>query len=121
MSTSIHVSKSIDPKSFIPLKDSRGKEVNSANVVESLMNDFLKVIRGNYAAESTRAAVENILPILEGIQGKGFEFIMVKSDSLLNDYIANISALIAAASMTFATFKEVEKSEVSGKARAIEL
>ena len=119
--TSIHVSKSADSNTFMPLKDSRGKEVNSINVVESLMNDFLKVIRGNYAAESTRAAVESILPILKGIRGKGFEFIKIESDSLVQPYIVKIDSLVAAMSLNFATFKELEKSEVSGKARAIEL
>ena len=119
MTTKILVRASKDSE-FVPLMDARGKPVESGYIVESVLKSFVIIARGNFGAKATRAAIDEILPILVKLQEK-YTHIKIVSSDLKNDFESALTSLIGAAKINFVESVERESENDEGKAKSIEL
>lgn len=119
MSTKILVRSSKDNE-FVPLMDARGKPVESGFIVESVLKSFVIIARGNFGAKATRAAIDEILPLLVKLQEK-YTHIKIMSTDLKNDFESALVSLVGAAKINFVESVERESENDEGKAKSIEL
>ena len=119
MTTKILVRTSKDSE-FVPLMDARGKPVESGYIVESVLKSFVIIARGNFGAKATRAAIDEILPILVKLQEK-FTHIKIMSTDLKNDFESALVSLVGAAKINFVESIDKESDNDEGKAKSIEL
>ena len=105
---------------FAPLMDARGKPVESGFIVESVLKSFVMIARGNFGAKATRAAIEEVLPLLVKLQEK-FTHIKIMSTDLKNDFESALVALVGACKINFVESVERESENDEGKAKTIEL